>query len=331
MKASEALDGMDSFVSTGSLPPGDRVGELVRAAYEAFRDVDDGACSEVYPVLAQADPADFGVAVTSVRGERFAVGDLDTRFTLMSLSKPFVLALVCEALGSDIVRDRVGVNSTGRPFNSVAAVEHAPGGRTNPMVNSGAIATTGLVPGGDLEDRWRFIVDGLSRFAGRTLAVDEAVLESARATNGRNRAIARLLHSLGALDGDPEAAVELYTRQCSLSVDVTDLSTMGATLSNGGTNPIVGDVIVQPLVCHDVLAVMATAGLYDTSGEWLWRVGLPGKSGISGGIVTVSPGKGALGTYSPPLDSAGNSVRGQLVSEYLARGLGLDVFAAEPV
>ena len=323
-------DDRPTFVSTGSLPPNDRVEELVRSAHETFRHVDEGACSDVYPALAQADPADFAIAVATVRGERYAIGDVATRFTLMSVSKPFVLALVCEAIGAEEVRERVGVNATGRPFNSVAAVEHAPGGRTNPMVNSGAIVTTSLVPGDDIETRWQFIVDGLSRFAGRTLVVDESVLQSARATNDRNRSIGRLLHSLGALDGDPDEAVELYTRQCALAVDVTDLSTMGATLSNGGTNPFDGELVVHPPVCHDVLAVMTTAGMYDTSGEWLWRVGLPGKSGISGGIVTISPGKGGLGTYSPPLDHAGNSVRGQLVSEYLARALGLDVFATEP-
>lgn len=323
-------DDLPAFVSTGSLPPNDRIESLIRDAHERFLPIDDGVVSDVYPALAEADPATFAVAVTSVHGDRYAVGDVGVTFTLMSVSKPFVLALVCEAIGGDLVRDRIGVNATGRPFNSLAAVEHADGGRTNPMVNSGAIATTALVPGRDLEQRWEFIVDGLSRFAGRDLSVDESVLSSARATNDRNRAIGRLLHSLGALGGDPDEAVELYTRQCALAVDVGDLATMGATLSNGGTNPIGRRRVVGPPVCHDVLAVMATAGMYDTSGEWLWRVGLPGKSGISGGIVTISPGKGGLGTYSPPLDQAGNSVRGQLVSEHLARALGLDVFAAAP-
>lgn len=318
------------FVSTGSLPATDRVTDLVQAAHAAFHDVDEGACSDVYPALAEADPASFAVSVTSVSGEQYAVGDSATQFTLMSVSKPFVLALVCQAIGAEYVREQVGVNATGQPFNSIAAVELAAHGRTNPMVNSGALATTSLVPGHELEARWDFIVDGLSRFAGRRLAVDNSVLASARATNGRNRAIGRLLHTLGALDGDPDEVVELYTRQCSLAIDVTDLSTMGATLSNGGVNPVTGGIVVSPPICHDVLAVMATAGMYDTSGEWLWRVGLPGKSGISGGIVTVSPGKGGLGTFSPPLDPAGNSVRGQLVSEYLARSLGLDVFATKP-
>lgn len=321
---------MSGFVSTGSLPSAERVRELVDDAFHRFRDVDDGECSDVYPALERADPRWFALAVTGVSGSHASAGDTDRRFTMMSISKPFVLALVCETVGADVVRDVVGVDATGLPFNSVEAVERASGGRTNPMVNSGAIATTALVPGEDDGARWAHIVDGLSRFAGRPLDVDGEVLASARATNGRNRAIARLLHSVGGLHADPDAVVDLYTRQCCLAIDVVDLATMGATLANGGTNPVTGDVVVSPAVCHDVMAVMATAGMYDTSGTWLWRVGLPGKSGISGGIVTVSPGKGGLGTFSPPLDHAGNSVRGQRASELLARELGLDVFATQP-
>ncbi|HSJ91708.1 MAG TPA: glutaminase A [Ilumatobacter sp.] len=319
------------FVSTGELPPGDRVSDLLHRAHTRFRAVDDGTCSDVYPALARVDPALFAIAVTGVSGTRTSVGDIDRRFTLMSLSKPFVLALVCESIGPETVRERIGVDATGRPFNSIEAVERSPHGRTNPMVNSGAIATTALIPSSDLDHRWDFVVDGLSRFAGRPLDLDREVLGSALRTNDRNRAIARLLHSLGAITVDPDDTVELYTRQCSLAVDVDDLAAMGATLANGGTNPITGEVVVSPVVCHDVMAVMATAGMYDTSGTWLWRVGLPGKSGISGGIVTVSPGKGGLGTFSPPLDHAGNSVRGQLASEFLAAELGLDVFATRPV
>jgi glutaminase len=321
----------EPYVSTGSLPGAGAVTALVNAAYDMFRDEHDGECSKVYPALERANPADFAIAVTSVGGEQYVVGDSAVQFTLMSVSKPFVLAIVCAAIGADRVRDFVGVNATGLPFNSVEAVERSPDGRTNPLVNSGAIATTSLVPGNDLHERWEFIVDGLSRFAGRELRVDDEVLSSALATNGRNRAIARLLHSLGALATDPDEATESYTRQCCLAVDVADLSLMGATLANGGTNPVTGDVVVSPSVCHDVLAIMATAGLYDESGDWLWRVGLPGKSGISGGIVTVSPGKGSVATYSPPLDHAGNSVRGRFVAEYLAVGLGIDLFATNPV
>ena len=203
-------------------------------------------------------------------------------------------------------------------------------GRTNPMVNSGAIATTSLAGGDDAEARWRFIHDGLSRFAGRELPLNDEVYASAIATNFRNRALAWLLESKARLDCDPLQALDLYTRQCSLDVTARDLAVMGATLADGGFNPLTRDQVVAPEVCHYTLAVMITAGLYETSGDWLYEVGLPGKSGIGGGIVTVSPGKGGLATFAPPLDAAGNSVRGQLAAQHLSRRLGLDLLASSP-
>jgi glutaminase len=222
----------------------------------------------------------------------------------------------------------IGVNATGLPFNSLEAVERSAGGRTNPMVNSGAIATTGLVPGASGEEKWSVVRDGLSRFAGRELTVDEEVFASASATNHRNQAIARLLDAMGAISADPSETVDCYTRQSCLSVTAHDLAVMGATLASGGVNPVTGERVVRADTCHDVLTVMAIAGLYETSGDWLFEVGVPGKSGIGGGIVTVSPGKGGLGTYSPPLDAAGNSVRGQLAARHLSRALGLDLFVS---
>lgn len=318
------------FVSTGTLPPLGRVAEAVRETFHWFRDDDGGECSDVYPAFERADRRQFAIAFTSVDGSRSSIGDDHRRFTLMSISKPFVLALVCEAVGSEVVRELVGVDATGLPFDSARAMERAPGGRTNPMVNPGAVATTALVPGGDDLERWAFVADGLSRFAGRDLELDGEVLDSAVASSGDVRSVAHRLHGLGGLSGDPDAAVELYTRQCCLAIDVGDLSTMGATLANGGTNPATGEVVVSPDTCHVVMASMATAGMYETSGTWLWRVGTPGSSGISGGIVTVSPGKGGLGTFAPPLDPTGNSVRGQLASEFLARELGLGVLTTSP-
>lgn len=314
------------FVSTGRLPAAVDVQRLVDAAHERHRGNRDGATSQVYPSLASA-PADmFGVCVVDTVGQVFAAGDCDREVTIMSVSKPFVFALVCQAIGPDAARDRIGVNSTGLPFNSLAAIERSPDGRTNPMVNAGAITTTALVPGASVEERWRTIVDGLSRFAGRELHVDEEVHRSAAATNRRNRAMAELLRGVGRIDGDPAEAVDLYTRQCSLGVTARDLAVMGATLADGGRNPVTGDDVVDPMVCHHVLAVMATAGLYETSGAWLYDIGLPGKSGIGGGIVTVSPGKGGLGTVAPRLDDVGNSVKGQLVARDLSQQLGMDLF-----
>ncbi|HYI24187.1 MAG TPA: glutaminase, partial [Thermomicrobiales bacterium] len=211
---------------------------------------------------------------------------------------------------------------------SLAAIDASPDGRTNPMVNPGAIMTTSLAGGATPEEQWGTIHQGLSAFAGRNLQMDEAILESALATNFHNRGTAWALHGLGQLAGDPLVAVDLYTRQCSLAITARDLAVMAATLADGGVNPVTRERVVDPMVCHYTLAVMATAGLYETSGDWLYEIGLPGKSGIGGGIVTVSPGKGGLGTFAPLLDQAGNSVKGQLATRFLSRGLGMDLFVS---
>jgi glutaminase len=269
----------------------------------------------------------FGIAVVGVAGAEVRAGDADVPFTIMSVSKPFVFALLCQLHGADAMRERIGANATGLPFDSAAAVDHGDAGRTNPMVNPGAIATTSFAPGADEAERAAWVVDGLSRFAGRELVVDADVHASAAATNGRNQGLARLLATLGRLGCDPAEAVAVYTRQCCLAVTASDLAVMGATLASAGVNPRTGERVVDPESAHAALAVMATAGLYDTSGDWLFEVGLPGKSGIGGGIVTVAPGKGALATFAPPLDAAGNSVKGRLVARFLSRELGLDIFS----
>jgi glutaminase len=271
----------------------------------------------------------FGICVADIGGDTHAAGDVEAELTIMSVAKPFLYALVCEQLGRDEVRRLVGVNATGLPFNSLEAVERSGDGRTNPMVNPGAIAVTSLVPGRNAEERWRFILEGLSGFAGRDLALDDEVYRSASETNHRNQSLARLLQSYERLYADPAEAVDLYTRQSCLRVTARDLAVMGATLANGGVNPLTHASVVDPESCHCTLAVMATAGLYETSGDWLYDIGLPGKSGIGGGIVTVAPGKGGLGTFAPLLDEAGNSVKGQLAAAFLSRRLGLDVFASE--
>jgi glutaminase len=318
------------YVSTGHLPPADQARALVAEAYERYRSNSDGQNSQVYPALARVPSQRFGICVVSTGGDVYAVGDSDYEFTIMSVSKPFIFALVCEALGPEQVRDKVGVNATGLAFNSLAAVERGDDGKTNPMVNAGAIATTSLVPGATPEARWKAIHDGLSRFAGRKLPLNEEVYASASETNHRNQSIARLLQSFGRVFMDPAEATDLYTRQCSLNVSARDLAVMGATLADGGVNPVTRERVVDPMTCHYALAVMTTAGLYETSGDWLYDIGLPGKSGIGGGIVTVSPGKGGLGTFAPPLDRAGNSVKGQLVARFLSQRLGMDLFVSKP-
>lgn len=317
-----------AFVSTGELPAQGVVQQLVDDAYDRYRTNSDGAPSEVYPALAAVPGELFGICVAGIGGTYYSAGDVGETFTIMSVAKPFVFALVCQVRGRDEVRRLVGVNATGLSFNSLEAVEWSADGRTNPMVNPGAIAATSLVPGVDVEERWRFIRDGLSRFAGRELELDLEVLRSASETNHRNQSLARLLQSYERVYADPAEAVDLSTRQSCLSVTARDLAVMGATLGNGGVNPITCEQVVDAESCHCTLAVMTTAGLYETSGEWLYDIGLPGKSGIGGGIVTVAPGKGGLGTFAPLLDAAGNSVKGQLVAAFLSRSLGLDLFAS---
>jgi glutaminase len=318
------------YVSTGHLPPADHVRLLVNEAHERFRVNPDGELSRVYPSLAAVDPDRFGVCVANTRGQTAIAGDADLEFSIMSVAKPFVFALMCTIHGPDAVAQFVGLNATGRKFNSVAAIEDRPDGRTNPMVNPGAIATTSMAPGVDLDEKWRFIQEGLSRFAGRVLSLDEEIFASASATNSVNRAIGDLLRGYGRLATDSEETVDLYTRQSCLRVTARDLAVMAATLAAGGVNPLTGEKVVDQVSCRGALVVMATSGLYETSGEWLYTIGLPGKSGIGGGIVMVSPGKGGLGTFAPRLDAAGNSVKGQLAAAFLSRQLGLDLFVSAP-
>jgi glutaminase len=321
----------DVYVSTGHLPPATDVAALVAEAHARFAAHDEGEVSRVYPALARAPRDLFGLCVAGADGRLYAAGDAEVPFALMSVAKPFVFALACEALGPEAVRERVGVNPTGLPFNAPEAVERSPDGRTNPMVNPGAIATTSLVAGRTAAEKWESIVDGLSRFAGRPLALDEETYASASATNHRNRELTTLLEERRRVYCDPAEALDLYTRQSCVSVTATDLAVMGATLADGGVNPLTGVRVVDRTLCHHVLVVMTVAGLYETSGDWLYDVGLPAKSGIGGGIVTVSPGKGGLGTYAPPLDAAGNSVRGRLAARFLSRRLGMDLYASRPV
>jgi glutaminase len=319
------------YVSTGHLPPAERITALVAETHRQFKLNDEGENAGVYPALAAVSRDLFGICVVAANGATYSSGDADYEFSIMSVSKPFVFALVCQAIGAEETRRKIGVNSTGLPFNSVMAIELNADRTMNPMVNAGAIATTSLAPGATAGDRWRFILDGLSRFAGRTLSLNEEVYASASETNHRNQSIARLLQSYDRIYCDPSEATDLYTKQCSLNVTARDLAVMGATLADGGVNPLTRERVIDAAHCTRVLAVMATAGMYETSGDWLYDTGLPGKSGIGGGIVTVAPGKGGLGTFAPPLDAAGNSIRGQLTTRYLSEQLGLNLFASNPV
>ena len=318
------------FISTGHFPSPKVVTELVSQAHSRFCSDTSGVVSSVYPALERVRPDLFGICIVGTDGANYTSGDVEEPFTIMSVSKPFVFALLCQAIGPIAAREKLGVNSTGLPFNSLIAIEQSKDGRTNPMVNSGAISATSFIPGTSKEDRWDFIYSGLCRFAGRTLPLNEEIYASACASNFRNRGIANALHGFGRLGCEPKDATDIYTRQCSLDVTARDLAVMGATLADGGVNPITRERVVDNEVCHYTLAVMVTAGLYETSGDWLYDIGLPGKSGIGGGIVTVSPGKGGMATFAPLLDGAGNSIKGQLATRFLSRSLGMDMFVSDP-
>lgn len=320
-----------SAISTGNLPPTDLVRSLVKEAYELFKNVDEGTVADYIPALAKTPANLFGICVVGVNGSVHEAGDVAHEFSIQSVSKPFVFALVCQQIGAEEARKKLGVNGTGLPFNSVMAVELNRDRTMNPMVNAGAIAATSLVPGKTPQEKWQFIQDGLSRFAGRRLSLNQEVYESEAATNLRNRGIAKLLEGYGRMYCDALEATDVYTRQCSLNVTARDLAVMGATLADGGVNPITRERVIDRDHCKRVLAVLATAGLYELSGDWLFEIGLPGKSGVSGGIFTVAPGKGGLGTFAPRLDQAGNSVKGQRVSKFLSERLGLNLFASKPV
>jgi glutaminase len=253
------------------------------------------------------------------------VGDDDASFTIQSMSKPFVLALALERLGREAVLARVGAEPSGEPFNAIS-LEAGSGRPANPMVNAGAIATTALVAGADVDARTAQIVAFMSAFAGRSLWIDEAVYASESQTGDRNRALAHLLKSYGIIDGPVHDAVETYFRQCSVLVTVRDLAVMAATLAFGGVNPVTRDRVVSERVARDVTSIMASCGMYDFSGEWMLRVGLPAKSGVSGGVMAVAPSQFGVAAFSPRLDAHGNSVRAGAVVEIMSERFGMHVF-----
>ncbi len=303
--------------------------------HERLGSITDGDVASYIPALALADPDSFGISMVSVDGRRYSVGDSATPFTIQSVSKPFVYALALADAGAATVLSRVGAEPTGDAFNAVT-LEAGTGRPMNPMVNAGAIETACLVAGVEPATKTARIVSGLSDFAGRILEIDDDVLRSESETGDRNRALAYLMQGAGALSLPVDQALEVYFTQCSVLVTGEDLAVMAATLANGGVNPVTGGVVVPPEVIGPVLSVMATCGMYDAAGTWLFRVGLPAKSGVSGGVIAVLPGQFGLGLWSPPLDAQGNSVRGVLAASELSRELGLHLFtptgqAASPI
>jgi glutaminase len=292
-----------------------------------LREVDDGAVHESIPALTEADPDLFGLALVTADGDVFTAGDADAGFTVQSAAKPFVYALALADAGRDTVLDRVGTEPTGEAFDAVV-LEADTGRPPNPMVNAGAVLVASLVDGSTADERFGRILAGLSAFAGRPLEVDERVRASEQEHGDRNRALAYLMHGTGALTVDVDEAVDAYFRTSSVEVTARDLAVMGATLAAGGRNPVTGNRVVPAELMTTVLSVMSTCGLYDGAGRWVHRVGMPAKSGVSGGLVAVLPSQLGLGLYSPLLDANGNSVRAVQACERLSDDLGLHMFGA---
>ncbi|CAN7260830.1 glutaminase A [Phenylobacterium sp. LjRoot219] len=303
----------------------------VSAAHSQYRGLAEGKNADYIPALAKVNSNYFGIALATPDGQTATAGDIEPTFSIQSISKVFTMALVFQESGEAMVENSVGVDATGQVFNSIVAVEQFKGKEMNPLVNPGAIATTGMVKGGSAEEVWSKIIGIHSACAGRQLSVDQEVYKSESDTNQRNRAIAMLMKAYERFPGDPAQAVDLYTRQCSIAVNAKDLGMMAATLANGGKNPVTKKQVIDAKHIPGILAVMATAGLYDDSGKWLFMTGLPAKSGVGGGLIAVSPGKFGIGTFSPPLDAAGNSVRGQKAIKAVSDALGGNPYAVTPV
>ncbi len=302
----------------------------VKRAYDQFKGLNEGKNADYIPALAKVPSTYFGIALVTPQGKAYTAGDIEPTFSIQSISKVFTMALVFQESGEDAVESSVGVDATGQVFNSIVAVEQHKGQQMNAFVNPGAIATTGHVKGANPDEVWRKILGIHSDFAGRQLAVNQEVYKSESDTNQRNRAISMLMSAYERFPMDPAVAVDLYTRQCSINVNAKDLGTMAATLANGGKNPVTGKQCIDPRHVKGVLAVMATAGLYDDAGAWLFHTGLPAKSGVGGGLIAVSPGKFGVGTFAPPLDAAGNSVRGQRAITAISNALGGNPYDVKP-
>jgi glutaminase len=303
------------------------IARYLRRLHERFCALEDGAVATYIPELANADPNWFGISVATADGYVYEVGDTRQPFTIQSISKPFVYGLALEDRGKETVLERIGVEPTGDAFNEIS-LERATGRPLNPMINAGAIAATSLVLGDSLEDRWERMRALFSMYAGRKLSFSEVIYRSERDTGHRNRAISHMLRNFDIIAHDPEPDLDLYFRQCSIEVDCRDLSIIGATLATGGVNPVTRDRVIQPNNVDEVLSVMTTCGMYDYAGEWVYRVGLPAKSGVAGGILAVMPGQLAIGVFSPRLDARGNSVRGVAVCEAMSNDLELHFLRA---
>jgi len=325
-----------TFAATTWAQPPAEIQKAVDAAYAKFKDLKEGKNADYIPALAKVDPNLFGIAVVTADGKVYSAGDLKTEVSIQSISKVFTAAQVMQEQGLESIANRIGVDATGARFNSIIAIEGvktvvgAGAPEMNPLVNPGAISATSMVKGATAEEVWKKIIGTYNDFAGRPLTVLQDVYKSESDTNQRNQAIGALMLAYGYIKSNWQQAVDLYTRQCSVGVNTKDLATMAATLAFGGKNPVTGKQVMDPGKVPGLLAIMATAGLYDDSGKWLYRTGLPGKSGVGGGLIAVSPGKFGIAVISPPLDDAGNSVRAQKAITDISNALGGNPYAAKP-
>jgi len=305
----------------------------VNSAFEQFKGLKEGKNADYIPALAKVDPNLFGIALVTTDGKSYFAGDIKSEVSIQSISKVFTMAQVIQEQGLESIEKRIGVDATGARFNSIIAVESmktivgAGAPEMNPLVNPGAITATSMVTGATKDEVWNKIIGAYNEYAGRPLAVLPDVYQSESDTNQRNQAIGALMLAYGYIKGDWQQAVDLYTRQCAVGVNAKDLAMMAATLAAGGRNPITGKRVLDESKVPGVLAVMATAGLYDDSGKWLYHTGLPAKSGVGGGIIAVSPGKFGIAVVSPPLDDAGNSVRAQKAINAISNALGGNPYA----
>jgi glutaminase len=293
--------------------------------YEKYRSLNEGTVADYIPELALAKPEWFGICIVTPEGQVFEVGDCDRLFTIQSISKAFVFGLALEDHGREYVNSKVSVEPTGEAFNSIV-LDEATNRPYNPMVNAGAIATADLINGQNSTERLKRLLEMFKRYTGREHDINVPVFLSEKATGYRNRAMAYLMLNFGMVSNKIDETLDLYFQQCSILVNAKDLAMMAATLANGGVNPVTHERAIDERYVQDVISVMLTCGMYDASGEWAYRVGMPAKSGVGGGILAVVPGKLGIGTFSPPLDAKGNSVRGIRVCEDLSTDFGLHLF-----
>lgn len=298
----------------------------VDEAHDMFKDVTEGANADYIPILATVPSELFGVVIVTKDGQVYAAGDTDYVFAIESTSKPFNLAMVMQESGPEAVLEKIGVEPTGMPFNSKLALELLKARSVNPLVNAGAIAQVSMVQADSEKERWNKVLTNLSDFAGSDLKLMDEVYTSEYESSWSNRAIANLLYNYDRLYSDPEEAMRVYTKLCSVGVNTKDLGFMGATLANGGVNPKTGKRLLDAEHVPELLAVMLTAGFYDESGEWSYTAGLPAKTGVGGGIVAVVPGEMAIAAFSPRLNEAGNSIRATKAINYIADKFKLSIF-----